>query len=350
MKLFLILVVAALVGGCVSVEPQYRAVPETHFASSGSVIPISSIEFLDTAGGLKQDGVALVLKRPLIDTVGDAVKKKLQADNVPVGISGGGHVSVVMTRASIKRGPGMMSNITSSINFAIRVSSSGTAVCERDASGGATVHEGFFSSPVVETLSRALTDAVDHVALVLQSSCASTDDHAVSPSSGPAVAVIVGVERHRDGLWPENFAADDAREFARDIKTGWGVRDDRIALMIDSEATLADLNKRLERWLPEHVVPGGRVAVFFSGQGIRDAKGVPFLVPFDGDRAYPRETSYSLQRLLDVLGRLPANVTVTISASFSGASGSTRSIEKDLTIPGNVIFNADWHSRKRSAR
>ena len=138
-----------------------------------------------------------------------------------------------------------------------------------------------------------------------------------------AVALVIGVERYRDGLPKADFAAADARLAAEYFKRVLGVQDENLALLLDDRATKSDFEKNIERWLPNHVEKGSKVYVYYSGHGAPDAaKGDAYLVPYDADPTYIGQTGYSLKRLYAQLGKLPADsVMVVMDSCFSGAGG-----------------------------
>ncbi|TBR22684.1 caspase family protein [bacterium] len=138
-----------------------------------------------------------------------------------------------------------------------------------------------------------------------------------------AHAVVIGVERYREGLPQADYAARDAKLAAEYFKRVLGVPEENVALLTDDRATRGDFEKYFERWLPNRVAAGDEVYVFYSGHGAPDpAKGTSYLVPFDGDPAYLEQTAYPLKRLYDQLGRLKAKkVFVALDSCFSGAGG-----------------------------
>ena len=143
---------------------------------------------------------------------------------------------------------------------------------------------------------------------------------AVAPK---AVALVLGVERYREALPKAAFAASDAKLAGEYFKRVLGVSEENLAVLVDDRATKSDFEKYIEQWLPNHVEPGSKVYVYYSGHGAPDAaKGDSYLVPFDADPTYIKQTGYSLKRLYANLGKLPAaSVTVAMDSCFSGAGG-----------------------------
>jgi hypothetical protein len=138
-----------------------------------------------------------------------------------------------------------------------------------------------------------------------------------------AYAVVVGVERYREGLPDARYAAADARLTAKYFERVLGVPPENLALLTDDRATKGDFEKYFERWLPNRVEAGDAVYVYYSGHGAPDpAKGDAYLVPYDGDPTYIGSTGFATSRLFRDLGKLPAkSVFVAMDSCFSGAGG-----------------------------
>lgn len=134
-------------------------------------------------------------------------------------------------------------------------------------------------------------------------------------------AVVVGVERYKS-LPGASYAGSDARAMA-DAVRALGVPEENVVLLEGTRAGLADLSKYVEEWLPRRSNERSRVYFFFSGHGAPDVDGgTPYLMPWDGDAAFVRSTGYSLSRLYDSLGKLPAReVIVALDSCFSGTGG-----------------------------
>ena len=67
----------------------------------------------------------------------------------------------------------------------------------------------------------------------------------------------------------------------------------------------------------------GTVFIYYSGHGAPNPKNKDaYLVPYDGDPSFIDQTGYSLKRMYDALGKLPAKeVIVALDSCFSGAGG-----------------------------
>jgi len=135
------------------------------------------------------------------------------------------------------------------------------------------------------------------------------------------VAVVIGVERTRQGLPRADFAAKDASVFASYLTKTLGYPEENVVLLLDDRAAKSDLEKYLEDWLPRKAAPGATVVVYFSGHGAPDpTRGTSFLVPYDGDPAFLGKTAYPLARLYETLGKLKGRRSIVLlDACFSGA-------------------------------
>lgn len=150
------------------------------------------------------------------------------------------------------------------------------------------------------------------------------DDLPSARATNPnAVAVVIGIERYRENLPKADFAAGDAKLAGEYFRRVLGVAEENIVVLTDDRATKSDFEKYFEQWLPNHADKDAEVFVYFSGHGAPDpAKGDAYLVPFDADPTYIKQTGYSVKRLYAQLGRLPAkSVTVAMDSCFSGAGG-----------------------------
>ncbi|MBM4133721.1 MAG: peptidase C14 [Nitrospira sp.] len=138
-----------------------------------------------------------------------------------------------------------------------------------------------------------------------------------------AYAVVIGIEQYRQNLPKADFAARDAQTTRDYLTKVMGYQDENVAILLNDRATKGDVEKYIEHWLPNRVEKTGTVFVYFSGHGAPNAKtGDAYLVPYDGDPAFVEATGYSLKRLYDHLGKLPAKeVVVMLDSCFSGAGG-----------------------------
>ncbi|GAG20109.1 unnamed protein product, partial [marine sediment metagenome] len=134
-------------------------------------------------------------------------------------------------------------------------------------------------------------------------------------------AVVVGIEEYSI-LPAAKFAERDAEAVASHM-SALGIPLRHIVHLSGSKASYISLKKYLESWLPRNVKPNSRVFFYFSGHGAPDVKtGEAYLVPWDGDPGFLKDTAYPLKRLYGSLGKLKAKeIIVALDACFSGAGG-----------------------------
>ncbi len=136
-------------------------------------------------------------------------------------------------------------------------------------------------------------------------------------------AIVIGIEEYRQKLPRADFAVSDARLVAEYLMKVMGYPEENVVLLTNEKALQSDLAKYFERWLHNQVEKDGTVFIYYSGHGAPDHKtGGAYLVPYDGDPAFISETGYSLHRMYNALGKLPAKeIIVVLDSCFSGAGG-----------------------------
>ncbi len=137
-----------------------------------------------------------------------------------------------------------------------------------------------------------------------------------------AYAVVIGIENYQQELPAAVFADRDARAVRRYLRA-LGYADRHIHALTEDQATYSAIQKNIEGWLPSHTNDASTVFVYYAGHGAPDpGSGDAYILPWDGDPQYLRNTAYPLKRLSRSLSRLRArNVIVALDACFSGAGG-----------------------------
>ncbi|MBI5886258.1 MAG: ankyrin repeat domain-containing protein [Deltaproteobacteria bacterium] len=138
-----------------------------------------------------------------------------------------------------------------------------------------------------------------------------------------AYAIVIGIEQYRQSLPKADYAEHDAQVMTEYLTKVMGYPEVNVVTLINDHATNVDFAKYFEKWLLNNVEKDGTVFVYYSGHGAPNPKtGDAFLVPYDADPAFIEETGYSIKRLYDALGKLPAkNIVVAMDSCFSGAGG-----------------------------
>ena len=138
-----------------------------------------------------------------------------------------------------------------------------------------------------------------------------------------AYAIVIGIENYRQKLPKADFATNDAKLVSEYLSKVMGYPEENIVTLTNEYATKSDFEKYFERWLSNNAEKGSTVFIYYSGHGAPDLKtGGAYLVPYDGDPSFISETGYSLKRMYDALGKLPAKeIVVALDSCFSGAGG-----------------------------
>jgi hypothetical protein len=153
------------------------------------------------------------------------------------------------------------------------------------------------------------------------------------PAQKNRFAVLIGIEQYRQQLPKVEFASHDAQIMREYLVKTLGYPEENVVTLLNQNATKTDIEKYIERWLPNHVDKNSSVFVFYSGHGAPNAKtNESYLVPYDGDPTFLEVTGYSLKRLYEQLGQLVSEENfVVLDSCFSGSGG--RSVVAKGTRP-----------------
>lgn len=138
-----------------------------------------------------------------------------------------------------------------------------------------------------------------------------------------AYAIVIGIENYRQKLPKADFAMQDARLVADYLTKSMGYPEENVVILLNDRAAKSDFEKYFEKWLGNNVEKDSAVFIYYSGHGAPNTKtGDAYLVPYDGDPSFIDQTGYSLKRMYDALGKLPAKeIIVALDSCFSGAGG-----------------------------
>jgi uncharacterized caspase-like protein len=138
-----------------------------------------------------------------------------------------------------------------------------------------------------------------------------------------AYAIVIGIEFYRQKLPKADFATHDAQTVSEYLTKVLGFPNENVITLLNDRALKSDFEKYFEKWLDNNVEAGSTVFIYYSGHGAPDLKsGSAYLVPYDGDPAFIDQTGYSLNKMYDALGKLPAKkITVALDSCFSGSGG-----------------------------
>ena len=80
-------------------------------------------------------------------------------------------------------------------------------------------------------------------------------------------ALLIGINKYKDPRLNIPGCVEDANETAAFIKSKYGFKDEEIKILINQDATAANIVKSFEDWLIKGTKPGERVFFLYSGHG-----------------------------------------------------------------------------------
>ena len=152
------------------------------------------------------------------------------------------------------------------------------------------------------------------------------------PTPAPSVviprsyALVIGISKYEHLSEKENlvYAERDADSMFSILisQEGGNFKAENVHRLTGRNATLANIKKELEEWLPSVTKEDDRVMIFFAGHGFV-VGGVPYLAPFDIRRENIAGTAYPMETLGTVFGsRIRGKWKVLLTdACHSGAIG-----------------------------
>lgn len=152
------------------------------------------------------------------------------------------------------------------------------------------------------------------------------DDSPAPTFSGRRFVVLIGVSDYKyneNGLNDLSYADDDARALG-EMLVSRGVLKSDIVLLLDEQATLAEVTGRVERFLTQ-ATARDTVLLFLAGHGMRDPFGEknPYFLLYDSKIADLPRTALPMRRLAEELGRLRAErIVVFVDTCHSAGMGS----------------------------
>jgi WD40 repeat protein len=149
------------------------------------------------------------------------------------------------------------------------------------------------------------------------------------------LAIIIGINSYQNGISPLQNAVNDAKKLNEILRKKHGYQ---IWVCLDEIATLENLNKLLEKTLPQEVTPEDRLLFYFAGHGIAlngDDGAEGFLIPQDA-RLGDTSSYLPMTRLQAALSKLPCRHFLGIlDCCFAGAFRWSSS--RDLSTVPEVI-------------
>ena len=170
-------------------------------------------------------------------------------------------------------------------------------------------------------------------------------------------ALIIGVTKYPNLSEDNNllqFPERDA-EAIHDIlikQEGGNFPPENVRKLIGPRATLANIQRELEEWLPSVAKENDRVIVYFAGHGfVQNGKG--YLAPVDTNLDRLAETAYPMERLGKVFGtKIAARWKVMLTdACHSGAitPDVTEQVNENLSKLGQNVLSLTASRRRESS-
>ncbi len=135
-----------------------------------------------------------------------------------------------------------------------------------------------------------------------------------------AYALVIGIEKYQS-VPDVEFADRDSQTMFKYLTESMGFDSDNVKLVQDQDATKGKLEASLQ-WLSNRATKKSKIFVYYAGHGAPDPSGQAYIVPYDGEPSYLKETAIPSTKLYRKLAMLPSkDVTVVLDACFSGSGG-----------------------------
>lgn len=150
-------------------------------------------------------------------------------------------------------------------------------------------------------------------------------------------AVLIGVSDYQQEDLRLNFAAKDARDFAKALKRQEGGLYSRVEVRVldDANATRGDILDALD-WLEGEVTSRDVGLLFMAGHGVTDNKQRFYYLPVDANPKKLRRTALSQSDIQDVMGALAGKALMFLDACHSAAGLKTQGRRGPADITGVI--------------
>lgn len=151
--------------------------------------------------------------------------------------------------------------------------------------------------------------------------------------------LIIGIENY-NRLPEVEFARKDALIVRDYFIRILGVPEENIISLIDADATKAQIEGYLKKYIPQNVSKDATLYVYFAGHGMPGTKkGEPYLVPYDADTRFIEQTGYKLISFYQDLNQLGLKqIYVFLDSCFSGVA--SRAAEMLIKGVRPVMFHS----------
>ncbi len=165
-----------------------------------------------------------------------------------------------------------------------------------------------------------LMDSKSFVLNEFQDSIALSDDIATRPFPKDW-GFIIGIEDYAH-LPNVEYARKDALIMKDYFMKVFGIPEENIITLIDSDATKSRIEGYIKQYIPANVSKSTTLYVYFAGHGAPDmTKGDPYIVPHDGDTKFIEQTGYRLKQFYNDLNKLKIQRSyVFLDSCFSGVA------------------------------
>ncbi|MGQ0733415.1 MAG: caspase family protein [Acidobacteriota bacterium] len=156
---------------------------------------------------------------------------------------------------------------------------------------------------------------------------------------GYALIVGVGAYRNLDQSKQLRFAESDADAIYRVLinHEGGAFAAENVHLLKGADATLANIRREVEEWLPSVARPADRVVVYFAGHGFVH-QGTGYLAPWDVNLDDLAGTAYPMSRLGDVLANhVNAGWKVLFTDACHSGKINTETTNENLEAQFNAL-------------
>lgn len=135
-------------------------------------------------------------------------------------------------------------------------------------------------------------------------------------------AVVVGIETYRDVPQAE-FTVRDAKIMKEYLIRVMGFPEENIVSLLNERATKGDIEGYISAWLKNNVERDSTVFIYYAGHGAPNpVTGEAFIIPYDGNPAFPEATGIPLKKFYEMLAGLQVkNTIVVMDSCFSGGGG-----------------------------
>jgi tetratricopeptide (TPR) repeat protein len=171
---------------------------------------------------------------------------------------------------------------------------------------------------------------------------------ATAPVTIPrSYALVVGISKYKNlpAKAQLQFPDRDAADMYTALISGSAGQfpAENVHKLINDQATLANLNRELEDWLPKVTAPDDRVVIYFAGHGFISG-GKAYLAPYDIDPTNIAATAFPMDELGKLIGsRIHGKWKVLLTdACHSGAitpEDDTAQVNKSLLDLNTSIFS-----------